>query len=84
MLKSRATIIPVFYHVKPSQLRWTQGKEKGNVYAKALRSLEKKKTRDPQTHKMKRRYDPQTIENWRDALSLVAEISGLELEACNR
>jgi Leucine-rich repeat (LRR) protein len=82
MLKSRATIIPVFYHVKPSELRRTRGKEKGSVYAKALRSLEKKKTCDP-THKKKPRYDPKTIENWRDALSCVADISGLELEACN-
>jgi hypothetical protein len=72
MLKSGATIIPVFYHVKPSELRWTRGEGKSGVYAEALRRLEKKK-----------RYEPNTVEKWREALSSVAEISGLELEACN-
>lgn len=34
MLESRSTIIPVFYHVNPSELRWTW-KEDG-VYSRAL------------------------------------------------
>jgi hypothetical protein len=41
MLESGATIIPVFYDVKPTQLRWTRGEN--GVYAKYLRKLEKKK-----------------------------------------
>jgi len=32
----RATLIPVFYDVKPAELRWT-GKDKSGVYAVALR-----------------------------------------------
>jgi len=40
MLKSGATIIPVFYNVKPSDLRWTdKSKYTDRVYAEALRIL---------------------------------------------
>jgi len=72
MLESGTTIIPVYYHVKPSDLRIWTGKGEVGVYGRALRDLEKKK-----------RYEPNTIEIWREALSSVADISGLELEACN-
>lgn len=72
MLESGTTIIPVFYHVKPSDLRIKTGKGEDGVYGRALRDLEKKK-----------RYEPNTVQIWREALSRVAEISGLELEACN-
>jgi len=78
MLESNSPIIPVFYHVKPAELRWAQG-----GYARALRELEKKKASDPQTREEKLRYDSSMIENWRDALLKVAGISGFELEACN-
>jgi hypothetical protein len=37
MLKSGSTIIPVFYHVSPSELRWTRGED--GLYARALRIL---------------------------------------------
>jgi len=73
--KSGATIIPVFHGVKPADLRWTQGEYRG--YAQGLHKLKVK------TDKGKRRYDPDTIEEWRRALSRVADISGFELEACN-
>jgi hypothetical protein len=43
----------------------TQGE---GVYARSLRNLEQ-------------RYNPQTIENWRIALSSAAEINGLDLQA---
>eukprot|EP00253_Pinus_taeda_P001240 PITA_01240 len=76
MLKSGSTIIPVFYKVEPSDLRWTRGRDR--VYAEALGVLEEKITFDSQP-----RYDPTTIEKWRDALSAVADISGFELKACN-
>nr|AJP06331.1 NB-ARC [Pinus tabuliformis] len=81
MLESKAPIIPVFYRVTPAEVRWTQGKD-GN-YAQALQQLAEKKTKDPRTHKMKRRYDSKTIENWRNALSRVADNSGFELEVRN-
>jgi hypothetical protein len=81
MLESRATIIPVFYHVKPSDLRWTHGKD--GVYARALRKLEEKRTYDPLIHKEKLRHDPATVEKWRNALSDVSHISGFDLEAFN-
>lgn len=64
-------IIPVFYDVEPSVVRWT-GKGKTGEYAKALSD-----------HEEKRRANSQTIKNWRDALSDVALISGLELKKCN-
>jgi hypothetical protein len=81
MLESKAYIIPVFYNVKPAELRWTLGKD--GVYAQALKKLENKRTYDPEAQEEKMRYDYNTIENWRNALSRVAEISGFELEACN-
>jgi len=68
--KSGATILPVFYNVKPEHLRWT-GKDKDGPYAKALRK-----------HEEKQRNDSQTIQSWRNALFHAADISGFELEAC--
>jgi GTPase SAR1 family protein len=64
----RAIIIPVFYRVKPSEVRWPA---KG-PYGEALLS-----------HKMKGRFNSQTIQDWKDALFHAAGISGFELEACN-
>lgn len=68
MLKSGATIIPIFFNVKPSDLRWA-GQD--GVYNQALKK-----------HEEKRRYDSQTLENWRKALSDVSSLSGFELEGC--
>eukprot|EP00253_Pinus_taeda_P009009 PITA_09009 len=70
-----STILPIFFHVQPSVLRWTEG-EKG-VYGQALSSLQEKTNKDGQL-----RYDPEIIGKWKDALHDVAEISGFELE-CN-
>jgi Leucine-rich repeat (LRR) protein len=81
MLQSGATIIPIFYDVKPAQLRWTRGEN--GVYAKALRKLENKKVYDSRTDEKKPRFNPTTIESWKAALSRVADISGFELEECN-
>lgn len=76
MKDSGAPIIPVFYHVKPAELRWTRVKSKlcwkkptNRAYAQALQKLERKG-----------RCDSSTIENWRDALSHVSDTSGLDLE----
>jgi len=66
MLKSGATIIPIFFNVKPSDLRWAV---RDGVYNQALRKHEE-------------RYDPQTLENWRRAMSDVSFLSGFELEGC--
>ena len=75
MLDSKALIIPVFYGVTPAQVRWTRGKD--GSYAQALKMLAEK------TDEGNPRYDPKTIENWRNALSQVAEISGFELKECD-
>ena len=76
MLESKAPIIPVFYGVTPAQVRWTRGTD--GIYAQALKGFSKKRT-----HEGKLRYDPNTIENWRNALSQVADISGFELKECD-
>lgn len=49
MLKSRAKIIPVFYQVKPADLRWTQGKN--GVYTQALQKLGEKTEYEAQTER---------------------------------
>jgi hypothetical protein len=77
MLESGKTIVPVFYDVKPAELRWAGGK-----YAEALKKLATKETCGRQGRKRKR-YDSDTIQEWRNALSRVADISGFELEKCN-
>jgi len=55
MESDRSTIIPIFYGVEPTDLRWTLGKD--GVYAKALTRLKERKTTDPHTHPEKPRYD---------------------------
>lgn len=75
MVESRAVIIPVFYeNVKPAHLLWRGGQtvESDKLFAQGLQTLARTG-----------RYDGNTIEKWRKALSTVADISGLELEACN-
>jgi hypothetical protein len=67
MLESNAPIIPVFYRVKPAEVRWMLG-----LYGEYL-----------QKHETKGRYDPNTIKKWRNALHQVASNSGFELETCN-
>jgi len=79
MQESKAPIVPVFYNVEPAELRWTDQNKKG-VYADALNKLQMKKTVDSQTHEEKPRCDSATIQNWRNALSSVADISGYDLD----
>eukprot|EP00253_Pinus_taeda_P016173 PITA_16173 len=69
MITTGATILPVFYNVEPSELRWT---EKDGRYAEALRK-----------HEEKNRYDSETIQKWREALCTAANISGFELKQFN-
>lgn len=70
MRESGCPIIPVFYKVNPAELR----------YGKALHALEMKTTSDPETGMTRPRYNSATIQNWRNALSIVADISGFDLE----
>lgn len=63
----RVTLLPVFLDVKPAHLRWTD-EDKSGPYAVALGELEEK-----------RGYGIQKVQNWRNALSYAAGISGLEL-----
>lgn len=77
MFDSRAPIIPVFYGVKPSDLRWSNG-----LYDRGLQKLEEKKTCDDHQHE-KPRYESDTIRKWRQALYVAADISGFELEKYN-
>eukprot|EP00253_Pinus_taeda_P016207 PITA_16207 len=74
MVSSGATILPVFYHVEPSMVRWAIG-----TYGEALQKLQQKKTRDPQTGEEKARYDSNTVQSWRNALSHVGDINGFLL-----
>jgi len=74
MVQSGATILPVFYDgVNPTDLRRAQREDKG-VYAQALRELEDKKT-----HQDEPRYPSDTINKWRHALSVAADISGFDI-----
>eukprot|EP00253_Pinus_taeda_P034368 PITA_34368 len=72
-LKKGSTILPIFFHVKPTELRWTEG-EKG-VYAQSLSWLQEKRTSDSQP-----RHDSNIIGKWKQALHDVAGISGFELD----
>ncbi|XP_057814294.2 disease resistance protein TAO1 isoform X2 [Cryptomeria japonica] len=63
MLKTGATIIPIFYHIEPSDLRWIEsGKGK---YADAFSE-----------HEKKGRYTPEKLNVWRRALRDSSFISG--------
>eukprot|EP00253_Pinus_taeda_P012245 PITA_12245 len=66
MLKSGAKIIPVFYQVKPADLRWTQGKD--SVYAQALQKLGKKTEYEAQTER-----NILSIEYWINVLSWICD-----------
>lgn len=66
-----AIILPVFYKVKPSEVRW-MGKDKDGSYAKALR-----------IHEEKQQYDLQTIQTWSNTLHHVTNISDFELQEGN-
>jgi len=99
MFESEATIIPVFLNVKPAELRSTGGEEgwfyqvlrflrgwprgEDGVYAKALCNLKRKRSYDAETHRKKPKYEPSTIEKWRDSLKRASDLTGLELAACN-
>jgi hypothetical protein len=64
---SGAPIFPVYYGVKPADLKRTDG-----VYAQSLRELQERK-----------QVDPTKMKNWREVLSKVAKIRGSDLAAFN-
>lgn len=68
MTKSIAPIVPVFYKVSRSDLQCTEENSDG-IYAQELRNPKKKQ-----------RYDLETLQRWRNALSYVAELPGFELD----
>jgi hypothetical protein len=74
MVNSGATLLPVFYDVEPSMVRWATG-----TYGEALQNLQQKRKRDPQTGELKPRYDSNTVQSWKDALLRVGGISGFVL-----
>lgn len=78
MLQSGVPFIPIFYDVEPADLV----KEDG-VYAKGLQTLQQKKKHDSQGTE-EPRFDKTRIKEWRDALSIAAKISGLELATFDR
>lgn len=85
MLDSGVRILPVFYNMKPADLRRTSDKDgiydrflrnagwarNNGGYAEALRNHERKNV------------DPERIAEWRRALSKVSYIAGLELKDFN-
>jgi secreted Zn-dependent insulinase-like peptidase len=71
MKNSGRTILPVFYKVDPSVVR--------HKYAEGLRFLQEKKSHDLETGEQKQRYDFNTIQKWRKALSDVADLKGFVL-----
>lgn len=80
MVKSHSVIIPVFYDVKPSDIRFNSVDGMNGVYAEALHILQKEKTFDPQTHQEKPRYDSDTIEIWKGVMMEVTKGDGFELD----
>jgi hypothetical protein len=80
VIKSEATILPIFFNVDPSMVRYTL---KGEAYVEALLNLQEKRTFDPQTSEENPRYGSDTIQNWRTALSCVADLSNFKLKYFN-
>eukprot|EP00253_Pinus_taeda_P019533 PITA_19533 len=74
------TILPIFFKVDPSEVRYTETKGR---YFEALQKLQDKRITDPQTGVKKPRYSSDTIQNWRTTLSYVADLSGFELKQYN-
>uniref|UniRef100_A0A0C9QR81 ADP-ribosyl cyclase/cyclic ADP-ribose hydrolase n=1 Tax=Wollemia nobilis TaxID=56998 RepID=A0A0C9QR81_9CONI len=67
MLQSGKKIIPIFYHVEPSHLRWVaEGKE--GAYSPAFSK-----------HEEKRRYTTQQLEEWKNALKKASYLYGFEV-----
>lgn len=66
MLKTGAKIIPIFYHVEPSELRWIDlGK---GMYADAFSE-----------HGKKGKYSPEKLDEWKRALYNISFHSGYQI-----
>lgn len=85
MLDSGVPILPVFYNVRPADLRRTSGKD--GIYDRFLRYVGWTSNNGGyaealQIHERKN-VDPERIAEWRRALSKVSFIAGLELKEFN-
>lgn len=80
MVQSESIIIPVFYHLKPTEIWWNSVDGRNGVYAEALHILKEEKLFDPESHQEKPRYESQTIEKWKEALIEVTGRDGFKLE----
>lgn len=85
MVNSEGTIIPVFYGVKPSEVRWQIGAYsklcwQNGVYDLLLRMLRWKHSKIGHEARV---FESYGVENWKKALFKVAGIVGFELEDCN-
>lgn len=80
MMESGSIIIPVFYHVNPTDMWWNAVDGRNGVYADALRILEEQKIFDHETHQEKPRYESDSIEKWKKALMEVTGRESLNLE----
>lgn len=80
MKESRSTIIPVYYNVNPTDMWWNPVNKRNGVYDESLRILKEEKVSDPETHEEKERYQPSSIEQWRNALVEVTGGEGFKLE----
>ncbi|GLJ34185.1 hypothetical protein SUGI_0687090 [Cryptomeria japonica] len=67
LLKTGAKIIPIFYHVEPSDLRWIDVGE--GTYANAFSE-----------HGKKRKYSPEKLDEWRRALYNISFHSGYKVK----
>lgn len=76
MFESEKPIIPIFYEVKPADLRGAQ--EHRGAYAAALDKHENRIAWNGQP-----RHNSTTVGKWRNALSRAAHISGFDLDAFN-
>eukprot|EP00253_Pinus_taeda_P031775 PITA_31775 len=76
MFESGKPIIPIFYKVRPADLRSAQ--EHRGAYAAALDKHENKIAKNGQP-----RHNFTTVGKWRNALSRAAYISGFDLDALN-
>ncbi|GLJ18884.1 hypothetical protein SUGI_0337430 [Cryptomeria japonica] len=70
MWKSKALIIPLFYHIQPFQFRIAESESQGSRYGEALRE-----------HYSKGRYPQEAMEDWKRALCHVSSLPGWMLDS---
>lgn len=87
--ESKGIIIPVFYGVKPSEVRWQSGVfsklrlQNGGLYDLCVRMLRKTRNENGDGTQARDTVDSDSRKNWKMALSNVANITGFERDECN-